>query len=336
MIDVGQGPVTPGGGPGVDGFVGRYSASTGTASWSKRLVGPGDDQITSVVNGPKGNIYVGGWFDQSTMLVGGSDTRTFTGQGDRDIFIAQLNGASGEVVMTKTFAGPGFEEPTSLAWTGSNIIAAGFFAGTTAFGAQTLSSTDFDIWVAKLAPTDGTPLWAIRLGGLGPDKYPDIVVDSAGDIYLAAFITGSAMFGPYAVGGVGGTDGVVAKLRNSDGAVVWATTIGSVGDDVATSITINANDQLLVTSSIGGPLQPGGPFFGDIDVALISYDKSGARLWTKVIGTSGPDYPSSVAIGATGAFYADVNLGGSIGAKIEGVPIQGAPNPMGLLLKLQP
>jgi hypothetical protein len=334
-VDLGRGPVDPGGGPAADGFVGRYSVSTGTADWLTRLVGPGDDHFTSVTNGPSGTIYLAGWFDQSTALVSGSHTRMFTGGGDRDVLIAQLNATTGEIGMTRTFAGPGFEQATAIAWTGSHIIAAGFFAGTTAFGSKMLSSADFDIWVAKLLPGDGEPVWAVRLGGPGPDKYPYLVVDSAGDIYVAGWVFGSAALGGHSVGGAGGIDSFVAKLRNGDGGVEWATSFGSPGDDTIEDIAIHPSGQLLVTATISGPLRAGGPWQGGTDAAILSYNSGGTLLWTKVIGTSGEDSGGPASAG-TNAFYADIRLGADIGPSIEGVAILGAPRPAGLVLKIEP
>lgn len=333
-IDVGSGPVAPGGGATADGFVGRYSDATGVPTWTKRLAGPGDDKLVSVANGPSGTIFVAGWYDQTTTLIGGNDSRMFTGAGDRDVLIAQLNATTGAIGMTKTFAGPGFEQPSGIAWTGTRIIASGFFAGTTVFGSISLSSMDFDVWAASLMP-DGTPVWAVRLGGAGPDKYPFMVVDGNGDVYLSGTVSGSAMFGSYNVGGAGGVDGFVVKLSGIDGKVIWATSFGSAGDDSPEDIAISRSGQIVVVGTVAGPISVGGPFAGGSDAAILSYNSNGTLLWAKVIGTSGTDYGFSVANG-TDSFYAGVNLGADIGSSVEGVAIQGAAAPTGLVLKLQP
>jgi hypothetical protein len=335
MIDVGAGQVAPGGGSGFDGFVGRYSIATATNSWSTRLVGAGDDRLVSMAPGPGGTIYVAGWFDQDTALVSGSTMKTFTNAGDRDVLVAQFNTSNGQLGITKTFGGPSLEQAAAIAWTGSNIIVAGNFSGTTSFGSTTLTSQDFDIWVAELVPSDGSAVWAVPLGGPGRDTYPAITVDAAGDIYVAGTITGSATLGSYSVGGAGGADVFVAKLANSNGAVLWAYSFGSSGDDTAAGIAIGPTGNLLVSAFVTGPLQPGGTFFGMTDGVLASYAGDGTHLWTKVIGTSQIDYALSVT-SAADAFYATLQLGGDIGATIEGVPIIGAPSPSGLLLKLQP
>jgi hypothetical protein len=338
QVDVGLGLLSPSGGVNSDGFIGRYSVSSGQPTWVDRLIGPGDDFIAVAARGPNDTIFTAGWFDQSTSLVVGKNAQTaqgFAAAGDRDIFIAQLSDVSGAVNMTKTFADSAFEQATGIAWTGTNIIASGFFSGSmTAFGSALVSS-DFDIWVAKLMP-DGMPVWAVALGGPGPDKYPYLATDSAGNIYIAGTVSGSAMFGSSTIGGFGGLDVFVAKLRNSDGGVVWAKSFGSTGDDTAGDIALNDAGQIIVSANIAGAIVPGGPSFGDGDAALVSYDNNGSRLWTKVIGTGGTDIGSGVGASSDGSFYAEVNLGADIGPRLEGVAILGASGPTGLVLKVAP
>jgi hypothetical protein len=337
QIDVGQGATTPGGGGNADGFVGQYSVTSGTASWAARLAGPGNDVFTGAANGPNGSVFVSGFFDQSTTLISAANMRSFTNAGDRDALIAQFNIYTGDIGMTKVFGTPAFEEAYSVAWTGSEIVAAGMFAGDTTFGSFSASSTGFDLWVSKMAAADGTPIWFTPLGGAGDDKYPQIVVDAAGDIYMVAQVMGSAMFGTFPVGqATGGLDIVVARLRNSDGTVMWAKSFGSSGDDGAGSIAISSSGQILVSGTIVGPLEAGGPYAGGMgDAVLVSYSSDGTKLWTKVIGTSGQDYGSGVAAGRN-AFYANINLGADIGPTVEGVTILGAPAPSSMILKIQP
>lgn len=334
QIDQGAGSVAPGGGD--DAYVGRYSVSTGRAAWSTRLVGPGDDILTAVTNGPNLSILVAGWFEHSTSLISNSGTTMLSGTGDRATVIAHL-GYSGEIVSTKTFESAGLVMPSAIAWTGANIIVAGTFNGPTAFGSQpqlNLTSAGFDLWVAKLMP-DGTAVWAIPIGSSGDEKYPVMTIDSAGDVYVAGPIAAAITLGSFSIGGAGGSDIFVAKLRNTDGSVVWAKSFGSTADDEPAGIAINSSGQILVSGSIGGALQAGGPFSGESDIVLASFSSTGTRLWTKVIGTTGADGGSGVSAGTNG-FYATVNLGADIGSSIEGVPIQGAPRPTSAIFKIQP
>jgi hypothetical protein len=338
QFDVGLGPLALGGGPGDDGFIGRYSITTGQATWVDRLIGPGTDVLVASTLGPTNTIFTVGFYDQSTSLISGTNAGTaqsLPGAGDKDIVIMQESDVTGEIGMVKTYADAAYEQPYGIAWTGSNIILSGLFNGTmTAFGGS-LQSQDVDIFVAKLSLT-GTPVWVKPLGGAGPEGPTYVTVDAAGDIYLAGQISGSAMLGTYPVGGFGGLDVFVAKLNNGDGSVAWATSFGSSGDDNADAITINGAAQIFVTASIAGPLTSGGPSFGGIDAALVSYSKTGSHLWTKIVGTSGTDYGYGAAASSDGSFYANVDLGANIGPTIEGVTILGASAPTGLLLKIAP
>ena len=338
QIDVGLGLLSPGAGSGGDGYVGRYSISTGEATWVDRLIGPGNDLLVASTLGPNDTIFTAGWYDQSTTLISGTNAQTaqsLAGAGDRDVMIMQESDVTGEVDFAKTFADPAFEVPIGIAWTGSNIILSGVFSGTmTAFGG-TLQSQDFDIFVAKLTPA-GVPVWVKQLGGSGPDKTTYLAVDAAGDIYLAGQISGSVMLGSFPVGGFGGLDVFVAKLNNTDGSVAWATSFGSTGDDSASAIAINSAGQLLVSANVVGAITAGGPSFGGSDAALISYSDTGTHLWTKILGTSGTDYGSAVTASSDGSFYANINLGANIGPTIEGVTILGASDPTGVLLKIAP
>jgi hypothetical protein len=336
-IDVGLGFLDPGGGPEEDGFIGRYAVTNAQASWVARLVGPGGDHFASACAGPNGSLYVTGWYDQSTTLISGNATRTFIAGGDRDVVIAQLDQSTGAIGMTKTFAGPSREEPQAIAWTGSEIVVTGTFSGSMTIGTKTLTSAgDLDIWIAKLM-ADGTPVWSTSLGGSGTDRYPAMALDSSGDIYIDGTVGAPAMFGTYNVGGAGGLDTFVAKIRNVDGSVAWATSFGSVGNDTTgfSSIAINSSGEILVTGTIAGPLTAGGQSSGGLDAVLASYDRDGTRLWTKIVGTTSDDYGFTVASGA-GGFYWVIDLGADIGSTVGGTPIQGPTPAAALLIKLQP
>lgn len=277
-----------------------------------------------MVSGPAGTIYIAG------IQVAAA--------GSRDALIAQLNPTTGAIGLVKTFAGPGGEEADGLVWTGADIVAAGAFAGTTVFGPQpqmNLTSVAIDTWIAKLDPATGSARWVTVLSSVGNDNHAFIAADNSGNIYVTGLVGAQTTFGCFQIGGAGGLDIFVAKLRNSDGSVVWARSVGSAGDEFAGGIAVNDAGQVLISGGAAGPLQPGGPWGGSTDVVLSSFSPDGTPLWTKVIGTSGADYGFGVDAGAS-SFYASIDLAADIGTTIEGVRIVGPVAPTGLLLKIQP
>jgi len=335
-IDIGLGQQANGGTSGSDGFVGRYPVNNAKPTWVDRLSGPGMDTLTWVADGPTATFFVSGWYDQSTSFIDSTKTVAIPNAGDRDIFLASINPETGTSNFITTFSDTAFEQPVTVAWNGSELLMSGFVAGVdvTAFGVPKRATQGFDWFVAKLSGS-GTPIWWIVLGGAGNDKYPSMVLDAAGDIYLAGTVDGSADFGTYKVGGAGGTDVAVVKLKGSDGSVVWAKSFGSTGDDTAGTIALNGNGQLLVSALVSGPITTNGKWNGDLDGAFVSYDTNGNMRWSKVLGTSGSDFGGNVAAASDG-FYAIMNYGADIGPTIEGVPVQGAPQPTGVLMKIQP
>jgi hypothetical protein len=333
QIDVGAG-LMPGGGSNPDGFVGRYSVNTGAPTWVGRLSGPGNDQLGPVAPGPSGTMFLAGRYEQTAVLSAGGATQSFTAAGYWDALIAKFNPVTGAIASTFPISGPGGESISGMAWTGTNLAITGQFSESFNIGTKTLSvvSGDFDDYAALL-DSNFNPRWAVSFPGPGHDYGPALVVDDNGDVYLAGTFSESITLGTNNFAAAGGTDIFVAKVSGNDGSVIWAHAIGSTGDDGANGIIRTPAGNLVVIGNVTGPTTANSTSIGGGDALLLSYSSDGALGWSKVIGTSGKDYGFAVARGSD-ALYAAVDLGASIGPSIEGVAIQGASNPTGLLLKV--
>jgi hypothetical protein len=341
QINYGLGLANPGGGSGSDGFVGRYVVNTGVPTWLAVLRGPGDDRIDPLAPGPSGTVFVGGNYNEgataSASLVSGSNVMSFPGTGTGAFFVAQLNPTTGAIGMTKSFASTTNASIQTLAWTGSELIAAGSYKDASFdFGVRSLSPVGGgDIWIAKLSQTDGSARWAVPIATTGTDKYPYVTVDGAGDVYVCGTIGGPITLGGFAVGAAGGQDVFVAKLRNADGSVVWAKSFGSTLDDSSTGIAVSSG-RVAVAADVQGPIQTGGTAPGAQDIAIATFATSdGTLMWTKMFGTSSTDYSFGVS-GGTNGFYVAFDPGADVGPTLEGVPISGAAAPAGVLVKIQP
>jgi len=98
--DLGQGPQTPGGGPGSDGFIGRYGPTGPT--WVKRTVGPGEDKLTDTALGP-GQVFAIGWYETSTVV---DETTALTAQGGREILLTRWDAFTGQLQLARSFGSP--------------------------------------------------------------------------------------------------------------------------------------------------------------------------------------------------------------------------------------
>jgi len=177
-----------------------------------------------------------------------------------------------------------------------------------------------DVFIVKLDPA-GEVLWSRLLGGPNYDRAYDVEVDSAGSIYLsgragAGFPTTAGahqeLFGGGTDGHYGDQDGFVAKL-SSDGALQWATYLGSGDNGVCDDIVLAPNGDIVIAGSVAIPSQTHGvtaesyqsAIAGaqDIFLARLLADGSGIRHAT-YFGGSGNTYSHpSVQVDDTGAIY---------------------------------
>ncbi|HEU4727365.1 MAG TPA: hypothetical protein VFT22_05740 [Kofleriaceae bacterium] len=327
-VDLGQGLVDGGGGPGADGYIGRYA--TGNASWIKRIVGPGEDKIIASAPGPGSTIYGAGWFEGTTMFEG-----TMLTSANRDAFVARFNTFTGDVDLMKQYGGPGRDEISSAASAGGNLFLAGMFDDTLALGGSApaiIAAGSLDVWVGKL-DSQGDGVWAVRFGGADEDRDPRLAVDAAGDVYVAGQFHGQVAFGAVNLIASGGADVFVAKLHGTDGSVAWAISIGSTGDDRVGDIAVDAAGHAVIAGTVAGPIDGGGSMGGS-DAVLASFDSAtGSSRWRTVYSTAGGDSGSAVTYGRDGDLYACVGIGGDIDL---GTPIIGAAAPAAVLLRIVP
>lgn len=328
-VDLGLGPISGGGGPGADGYIGHYGP--GAPAWVQRIVGPGEDKIVATALGPGNTVYGAGWFEQTTTFNGGQ----LTSVGGRDLFLARFNTFTGAVDLTKTYGGAGKDEMTSAASNGGTLVIGGLFDDTIAFGgtAQPITSAGaLDVWVAKL-DASGAGVWAVRFGAANDDRDTGLAVDAAGDVYVVGSFHDQVAFGAINLVSKGGFDTFVVKLHGNDGSVAWAVSLGSVNDDRIGAIAVDAAGHVVIGGAVGGPID-GGTSLGGTDAFFASFDSAtGSSRWRKVYSTAGNDGGSGLTYGRNGDVYACLGLAGAFDF---GMPIIGAPSPASVLLRIAP
>lgn len=324
-VDLGKGHVTGGGGPGADGFIGRYGPNA--PAWVNRMVGPGEDKILCTAPAPGGDVYAGGFFEQTTTWNGAQ----MTSMGGRDLFVARMNTFTGAISTTKQFGSAGRDEISSIAGDGTNLIIGGFFDGTLAMGGTTQPITStrdaagaptLDVVVAKL-DANMTPVWAVRFGGTGEDRGTMVALGKTGDVFVAGQFQNQIALGALNFTAAGAHDIFVAKLHGDTGSVAWAVQLGGAGDDGPNRIVVDNNGNLAL---IGGT--------NNNDALIASLDPSnGSVRWQKMIATPGPDYGWTMSLGSTGDLYAVINLGGAFDF---GKPLIGPPAPASVIMRIAP
>jgi hypothetical protein len=196
----------------------------------------------------------------------------------------------------------------------------GIFGGGSC-GTEVNTAPCFDAFVAKLNPQGTGLVYSTYLGGTGDDEGVRIAVDSSGQAYVAGFTdsldfpTAGPLQGSNGGGACGTTayptpcyDAFVAKLTAAGSNLVYSTYLGGTGDDLASSIAVDANGDAYVgglTSASNFPVTfgaletsyGGGPFDGFV----AKIDPTGSSLvYSTFLGGSQEDHVNGIALDSSG------------------------------------
>jgi hypothetical protein len=198
--------------------------------------------------------------------------RTLTSMGATDIFVARLDGATGEPEWVQQIGGTGEEEGLALAVDPGrpNIVVGGQFEGTVSIGKDTLVSGGLqDAFIALFSGSDGLPIWSTGLGGSGTDGTSALALTPGGDVVAAGrFSTG--MLTKY-----------VVKLSQGNGDVLFEQKYTATGFSEVLGVAVDPEGRIHVTGSFDGTfdLGLGAPISSDYSAAfLATLSPAGAPL----------------------------------------------------------
>jgi hypothetical protein len=140
------------------------------------------------------------------------------------------------------------------------------------------------VHVVKYSAKDGSQLWSTPFDAFGDDNYPaKMQVDSNNDVIFAGFSFKTATDGRE-------INGVVAKYRGSDGALLWSATHRVTGFTYFFDLALDANGDVIVAGTAGGGLLT--------SVLVAKYKgSSGSLVWTKNdLGIIPNVYDSAIAV----------------------------------------
>jgi hypothetical protein len=166
----------------------------------------------------------------------------------------------------------------------------------------------------------GETLWAERFGGTAEDVGQAVAVDSSGNILVAGYFQGTAVFGDVSLTSAGVKDIFLAKYSPL-GEYIWAKRIGGTGTDLAYSIAVDGSGNVAVTGLFQNSVDFGGGSLtsaGSSDVFLVKYSGAGVFKWARRMGSFDSDYGYGVTIdgsgnvAVTGYFRGTVDFGGGL------------------------
>lgn len=304
-----------------DIYIAKY-LSNGTLSWGRRIGGSKNDAPISIVT-DNTHVFITGYFDGSLNFYnknGNIDLSLNKTGTDHDIFIAKYH-SNGTFLWARKIGGEQTDLPVSIVTDNTNIYITGYFNGTALnfyneYGNIDMSlnqtSSYKDVYIAKYH-TNGTFLWAKRIGGIGNEFAISIVTDNT-NLYITGYFS-SENLTFYNNSGVtdillsrkGKSEDTYIAKYNQEGICLWAKRIGGGGKDRPVSIVTN-NTNIFITGTFDGSLN----FYkgnGDIDISfnktindvsyndtyIGNYDSSnGNVLWATQIGGTNSDLPISI------------------------------------------
>lgn len=274
---------------GTDAFVTKFSYS-GEELWTSQIDTIATDQANGLTVDANGDVYVVG-------QVNGRIDATTTANGEEDVSIFKLGGASG-IILGKAQLGSAdvdIGKKIAIADDGNLLLVA------EENGNAVVRKIDKDNLNNTLA--------SYNLGNLNGGSVSDIIVDGT-DIYISgSTLSGSLNGGPVTNNYNDGRDGFITKLNDNGVGLSadWTSYIGTSSSDTLNGISVSGDAVYLAGTTSG--ILSGESKSGITDGFTTKIDaNTGATLWQKqLIGTAG-GYNENVAVAfsETGSSVLDV------------------------------
>jgi hypothetical protein len=172
-----------------DVFLAKYS-STSTLQWVRSGGGSSDDSGRSIATDMSGNIFIVGFFNNSTTFT----SNTVSGS-NHSLYLTKYsrNGTVQWVVaenVSTSYLGGGFRLATDIK---GNCYVTGSVCNSTAFGSMNLAGI-CDAFVVKYSDS-GNLIWKKAVGGPEYDNGKGIALDSSSGIYIVGSFVDKVLFG---------------------------------------------------------------------------------------------------------------------------------------------
>jgi hypothetical protein len=296
-----------------DIFVAKYDPQ-GNFIWAKTFGGVGIESCRDMTLDTFGNLLLTGVYQGTSDFDPNGGIINMTSTGQFDAFLLKLD-VLGNYVWSKSIqsANSNYINQVVVDYTG-NINIIGYFQGTADFDPSnaTFSMTtisDKSAFFAKYSP-QGQFINATMIGGSGFEIGKAIAVDLQDNIYITGNFRGVVDFDPSGstnfVTSSGIRDIFIAKYT-TQGQFVWANKIGGTGDDQATAITLDNNNEVFIAGYFNGSMTLSNSktftSAGNTDIILARYDSEGSLKYAVCYGGGNGDEAIGLIANNSGDIY---------------------------------
>jgi outer membrane protein assembly factor BamB len=272
------------------------------------------DSLRSVAALPDGSLVVTGSTEGALDLGGG----VLPHAGESDAFVARFAPDGAHVWSTRLAGGPALDMGlAAVVAPDGDILIGGLYEGTVAIGAvEHAGHGEPDVFVARLDPSDGSPIWSYSFGSPGFDQVLGMTM-AGDDVVLTGTVAGEVDLGG---GPVDGARSAFVLRLAGDGAYRWSRVFHGTyfvqGHGVATNPggDVLATGQFFETADFGGDDLVS---FSESDIYLVELDgETGDHHWSRAFPGTSYQHARAIAVDAggdivlAGDFSANVSFGG--------------------------
>ncbi len=166
----------------------------------------------------------------------------------------------------------------------------------------------------------GNHLWSHGFGDGSAEWGWGVAVDSADNVVIVGYFTGTITFGTSTLTSLGGDDIFVAKF-DSSGNHLWSDRFGDLEHQRGLDVAVDSADNIIITGYFGGAFSFGStPILysnGGFDVFVTKLDPNGNAQWSQGFGDGAEDFGQQIAVDGSdnvvlaGHFNADIDFDGA-------------------------
>ena len=296
-----------------DAFIAKFN-SIGGLQWATYYGDTGIENLNAITCDANGNVFAGGRTTSGNIDAGVVHQSVM--YGSSDAFLMKLT-SNGQLLFCTYYGGYSSENGVDVKCDANNNV---FLSGTTNSGnfigtTGTHQAFQFGGSQGFLVKFDnaGVRQWGTYFGGTTDESGSGIAIDSAGYIYMVGnsqsndYISTTGAFQTVPQGGT--SDGYLAKFRNNNGQLSWATYIGDTDVDGARGVATGPGYSVYVTgyTQSGTVLHTVGTqqqaYSGLGDCYLLRFDSAGNRIWGTYYGGTQYDEPADVECAPDGSIW---------------------------------
>lgn len=312
-------------------LISQINNSTGGLTSSTSSNGDLTNRFNSAAVDQAGNVYAGGMYSGNPDFNMSRGTTVTLGlaSSHQDAMLVKHNENRG-VIWAKRFGSTGYDEISRVIVKGNNLYVVGSFTGKVDFNPSTVIADTFFLqtpsalvsngFILKL-DTAGNFIDAWTIASTAQNVLNDIVVNSANEIYVSGYYSGTVDANPESgvnnISSSGSMDALLLKL-DATGNLIWSRSFGGTQDDRFTRIVLNNNGDVFgcgyfASSSVdfGSPNQNilnNAGAAGTTDGFIVAYSSAGNNLVAHKYGGSTNDYVTGVAMDSLYQLYVAVNF----------------------------